>query len=222
MFELLLARADRARAAELEGEGSRQGGFTLIELMVVLLIIAILLAIAIPTFLGVTGAARDRSAQSLLTNVLTETQAAYQNAQAYPSTSPVSYYSATDPQFGWTDGTPAVGGGSPVGRRCTTTNTRCVSVMPVDLATPSDLEGVILTVMSSTNTCWYGVQLQANPAGAAFNPPDASQFLPASGAATAGTFFAKSQTPAPPGSCWAGNFLSGKNWGGSYAAAPAN
>ena len=36
-------------------------GFTLIELMVVLLILAILLAIAIPTFLSVTGGANDRS-----------------------------------------------------------------------------------------------------------------------------------------------------------------
>ncbi len=37
--------------------GDAEGGFTLIELMVVLLIIAILLAIAIPTFLGVTSSA---------------------------------------------------------------------------------------------------------------------------------------------------------------------
>ena len=51
----------------------RTSGFTLIELMVVLLIIAILLAIAIPTFLGVTSSANDRATQSNLTNALTET-----------------------------------------------------------------------------------------------------------------------------------------------------
>ena len=44
------ALAKRAGAAEQEGA---EAGFTLIELMVVLLIMAILLAIAIPTFLGV-------------------------------------------------------------------------------------------------------------------------------------------------------------------------
>jgi type IV pilus assembly protein PilA len=46
-------------------------GFTLIELMVVVLIIAILLAIAIPTFLGAQDRARDRAAQSNLRNGIT-------------------------------------------------------------------------------------------------------------------------------------------------------
>jgi len=48
-----------------------EGGFTLIELMVVVLIIAILIAIAIPTFLGAQNRARDRAAQSDLRNALT-------------------------------------------------------------------------------------------------------------------------------------------------------
>ena len=43
-------------------------GFTLIELMVVVLIIAILIAIAIPTFLGARQRAQDRAAQSSLRN----------------------------------------------------------------------------------------------------------------------------------------------------------
>ena len=48
-----------------------EDGFTLIELMVVVLIIAILIAIAIPTFLGAQDRARDRGAQSDLRNGLT-------------------------------------------------------------------------------------------------------------------------------------------------------
>jgi type IV pilus assembly protein PilA len=48
-----------------------EDGFTLIELMVVVLIIAILIAIAIPTFLGAQDRARDRAAQSDLRNGLT-------------------------------------------------------------------------------------------------------------------------------------------------------
>ncbi len=59
-------------------------GFTLIELMVVLLILAILLAIAIPTFLGVTKSANDRAAQSNLNTAFVNAKAAFQqNSQSY-------------------------------------------------------------------------------------------------------------------------------------------
>lgn len=49
---------------------SRDEGFTLIELMVVVMIIAVLIAIAIPSFLGFRSSAQDRGAQSELRNVL--------------------------------------------------------------------------------------------------------------------------------------------------------
>jgi type IV pilus assembly protein PilA len=58
-------------------------GFTLIELMVVVLIIAILLAIAIPTFLGARSRAQDRAAQSNLRNALTTEKTYYTDNQAY-------------------------------------------------------------------------------------------------------------------------------------------
>jgi type IV pilus assembly protein PilA len=58
-------------------------GFTLIELMVVVLIIAILIAIAIPTFLGARSRAQDRSAQSNARNALTAAKTVYADNQTY-------------------------------------------------------------------------------------------------------------------------------------------
>jgi type IV pilus assembly protein PilA len=65
-------------------------GFTLIELMVVVLIIAILIAIAIPTFLGARQRAQDRAAQSSLRNALTAAKTVYTDTQDYASATPGS------------------------------------------------------------------------------------------------------------------------------------
>ena len=64
-------------------EGRTEEGFTLIELMVVVLIIAILLAIAIPSFLGARGKAQDRAAQSNARNALTAEKTFYTDNQVY-------------------------------------------------------------------------------------------------------------------------------------------
>jgi type IV pilus assembly protein PilA len=64
-------------------ERDEEEGFTLIELMVVLLIIAILLAIAIPTFLGARNTANARSSQENLRNSLTAEQTNWTNNQSF-------------------------------------------------------------------------------------------------------------------------------------------
>jgi len=51
--------------------------------MVVVLIIAILIAIAIPQFLGARERAEDRAAQSSLRNALTAAKTAYTDSQSY-------------------------------------------------------------------------------------------------------------------------------------------
>jgi type IV pilus assembly protein PilA len=67
-----------ARAAN-----SAEQGFTLIELMVVVLIIAILIAIAIPQFIGARDRANDRATQSDLRNGLTAEKTVYTDTQTY-------------------------------------------------------------------------------------------------------------------------------------------
>ena len=64
-------------------QGEREGGFTLIELMVVVLIIAILIAIAIPTFLGARTRAQNRAAQASLRNALVAAKSIYTDTQSY-------------------------------------------------------------------------------------------------------------------------------------------
>ncbi len=65
-------------------------GFTLIELMVVVLIIAILIAIAIPTFLGARQRAQDRATQSDLRNGLTAEKTVFTDAQTYDTAAQIS------------------------------------------------------------------------------------------------------------------------------------
>lgn len=67
----------------MEHEDRDDRGFTLIELMVVVLIIAILLAIAVPTFLGARERANNRAAQSNLRNANTNALVFYTDHQQF-------------------------------------------------------------------------------------------------------------------------------------------
>jgi type IV pilus assembly protein PilA len=75
-------------------------GFTLIELMVVVLIIAVLLAIAIPTFLGARERANNRAVQSNLRNAHTNELVFYTDHQVF--TADVDTLRNMDPSLAWT------------------------------------------------------------------------------------------------------------------------
>jgi prepilin-type N-terminal cleavage/methylation domain-containing protein len=64
-------------------EGRREEGFTLVELMIVVLIIAILITLAMATFPAARGRAQDRAAQADVRNALSAEKAHFADRQAY-------------------------------------------------------------------------------------------------------------------------------------------
>ena len=65
------------------GTEQQESGFTLIELMMVVFIIAILIAVLMPVFFGATARAKDRAMQSSLHDALTAAKTVYADKADY-------------------------------------------------------------------------------------------------------------------------------------------
>jgi type IV pilus assembly protein PilA len=161
-----------------EGRPGTDAGFTLIELMVVLLILAILLAIAIPTFLGVTGSANDRAAQANLNTTLTDAKGVYEsNQQSYPvATSLESSLTSNEPSLAASyviaTGTPLKAG-------------------QIGVYVSNDQNGmVLLSLAKKTGKCWVVADNTSAIAPAAAPSVDASVYGSPGIPTTAGEYYA--------------------------------
>ncbi len=130
-------------------------GFTLIELMVVLLIIAILMAIAIPTFLGARNTANARAAQSNLTNALTAEQTYWTNNQAFSAN-----LTTTEPSLTWETAALTTG-----------QNGNQVYAVPGDSG-----QAVVITALGKDGQCWSIAQINDPQASANSVGPDGTYY----------------------------------------------
>ena len=128
-------------------------GFSLIELLVVVLVVAILMAIAIPTFLGGRRTAGDRATQGNVRSAFTATRIYYNERLQY-SADPAEMV-VVEPSLTWTT-TPLDDASSD----------RSVFVATFD--TPLPAQTVVVVGRTKQGRCFYLKDVMGGPAAGTF------------------------------------------------------
>jgi type IV pilus assembly protein PilA len=126
-------------------------GFTLIELMVVVLIMGILMAIAIPTFLSTQGSANDASAKSNATNVFTGEKAYYEDNQVFIDAGSAAVSVTLDSQLPWVNAQ-----GAPTSQKVNAQAGAFAGAAFTEVAAAgSTSQGLLVEDLSKSGTCFY-------------------------------------------------------------------
>jgi type IV pilus assembly protein PilA len=133
---------------KLQQRRQNDEGFTLIELMVVVLIMGILMAIAIPTFLSTRGSANDASAKSNATNALTNEKSYYASNQAFLDAPDTTNGATLDNSLPW----PAAGAKSPLSAKG---DVAAYAFTDAAEGTEGDGPALIVEALSQSGNCFY-------------------------------------------------------------------
>lgn len=192
--------------------GTDEEGFTLVEMLVVLLVIGIVLAIAIPTFLGIRTSNQDTLSQTSIDTSMTVARQQYQFYSNYSHVFPQDLAQLL-PSIHFVPFNVASSGpnhvsvdivGCPDTTVPPSTTPSCRSDPAQYNANGNNDTQLVLASYSSTGVCWFELSM-ATPVGSPF------------GLVTAGTYYAAVPNINRLGGCSSGNApVSANQWKASW------